>query len=199
MKLNLPTPEQLKAAYDRDLIPAFPPAELKPLHNIQAMERRGLYRPWCLFDGEEIAGEAFLWLGRPGWALLDYLCVSQTRRNQGLGARILSAIREAEGPDTVILAESEAPIHAPDPPLARRRLDFYARNGLRTAGYDTEIFGVHYQTLYLADRDLPDSAIAAEHRHIYQSTFLKAKYDQYVRIPRDPTAAPAPKIPWNED
>ena len=36
------------------------------------LEGFGLDR--LLFDGDEIVGECFLWLGRPGWALLDYLC-----------------------------------------------------------------------------------------------------------------------------
>ena len=85
MELRLATPEQTALAYERDMIPAFPPAELKPLKNIEAMCRIGRYRPWCLFDGEELVGESFLWLGSPGWALLDYLCVTPSRRNGGLG------------------------------------------------------------------------------------------------------------------
>ena len=87
MELKLAAPEQVAAVYERDLKPSFPPAELKPLANIQAMCREGCYRLWCLFDGEEIAGECFLWLGRPGWALLDYLCVAESRRERGPGPR----------------------------------------------------------------------------------------------------------------
>ena len=89
MKLKLASPEQVAMVYERDLKPSFPPSELKPLANIQAMCRDGCYQPWCLFDGEEIAGECFLWLGRPGWALLDYLCVAEDRRNSGAGALML--------------------------------------------------------------------------------------------------------------
>lgn len=198
MELRLASPEQVAAAYERDLRPAFPPAELKPLANIRAMCREGCYRPWCLFDGEEIAGECFLWLGRPGWALLDYLCVSESRRNGGAGAWMLAALRRAE-PDTVILVESEAPVHAPDPALAERRLGFYARCGLRTAGYDTDIFGVHYKTLYLWRSALPDRRLMEENRFIYQSRFPREKYERYVRIPRDPEAEPAGQVPWSED
>ena len=53
--------------------PAFPAAELKPLRNIEKSWAEGWYKPYCLFDGDNIVGEAFLWLGHPGWALLDYL------------------------------------------------------------------------------------------------------------------------------
>lgn len=198
MELRLASPEQTALAYERDFKAAFPPAELKPLKNIQAMVRAGRYRTWCLFDGEEIVGECFLWLGHSGWALLDYLCVSESRRNGGAGAKMLRELPRAE-PDTVVLVESEAAVHAPDPAMAERRLGFYARNGCRTAGYDTDIFGVHYKTLYLSASPVPDGEVLREHQFIYQSTFPREKYDQYVRIPRDPKEEPTPQVPWNED
>lgn len=197
-ELKLASPEQVAMVYERDLRPSFPPSELKPLKNIQAMCRDGCYRPWCLFDGEEIAGECFLWLGRPGWALLDYLCVAAERRNGGAGAAMLAELRRAE-PGTVILVESEAPVHAPDPAMAERRLGFYARNGLRTAGYDTDVFGAHYKTLYLWPEALPDEVLMEENRFIYQNRFPKETYNRYVHIPRDPAAGPTSQIPWNED
>ena len=93
MELRIPTLEQLRTVYDRDLRTAFPAAELKPLKNMEEMWAEGRYRPWCLFDGDDIAGEAFLWLGHPGWALLDYLCVAADRRNGGLGSVILEKVR----------------------------------------------------------------------------------------------------------
>lgn len=199
MELKLASPEQVEMVYERDLKPSFPPSELKPLKNIQAMCREGRYRPWSLFDGEEIAGECFLWLGHPGWALLDYLCVAEARRNGGAGARMLELVRRAEPEGTVILVESEAPVHAPDRLMAERRLGFYARCGLRTAGYDTDIFGAHYKTLYLSEGPLPDGRLMEENRFIYQSTFPREKYEQYVQIPRDPDAAPGRQVPWDED
>ena len=133
MELRIPTLEQLRTVYDRDLRTAFPAAELKPLKNMEEMWAEGRYRPWCLFDGDDIAGEAFLWLGHPGWALLDYLCVAADRRNGGLGSVILEKLREAER-GNVIFGESEIPCYAPDPAMAERRLGFYARNGAGAAG-----------------------------------------------------------------
>ena len=127
MELRIPTLEQLRTVYDRDLRTAFPAAELKPLKNMEEMWAEGRYRPWCLVDGDDIAGEAFLWLGHPGWALLDYLCVAADRRNGGLGSVILEKLREAER-GNVIFGESEIPCYAPDPAMAERRLGFYARN-----------------------------------------------------------------------
>lgn len=197
MELRMPSPEQLRTVYDAHLREAFPAAELKPLENMEQMWRDGWYRPWCLFDGDDIVGECFLWLGHSGWALLDYLCVSPQCRNTGLGAVILQKLREQEQ-GTVIFGESEAPEDAPDHDMAVRRLGFYARNGLRTAGYDTEMFGVHYKTLYLAEGPVDDTALMREHRFVYQNTFTPEKYAKYVRIPCNPNAAPGPKVPWEQ-
>jgi hypothetical protein len=198
MELKLPTIEQLREAYRTDLKDSFPPAELKPLRAIEDMWAAGRYRPWCLFDGDCLVGEAFLWLGHPGWALLDYLCVSPGWRNDGFGGEMLRLLPQVEGPGTVIFAESEAVVHAPDPEMAERRLGFYARNGCRLAGYDTDIFGVHYKTLYLADREVPDGELLAEHRYVYESAFTPEKYERYVHIPRDPAAESGTQTDWEQ-
>ena len=196
MEFRLPTPKQLVLAYERDLKAAFPKAELKPLAGIQEKQQAGRYLPWCFFDGEELVGECFLWLGHPGWNLLDYLCVSAARRSGGLGARMLAELRRTF-PGEVFFGESEAPADAPDPAMAERRLGFYARCGLRTAGYDTEMFGVHYKTLYLAEEAVPDAQLMAEHDYVYRRDFSPEKFARYVRIPWNP-AAPTAQVPWNE-
>ncbi|MCF2665114.1 GNAT family N-acetyltransferase [Oscillibacter valericigenes] len=197
MELRLPTIEQLRTVYDRDMKEAFPSAELKPLSAIERMWREGWYTPWCLFDGDEIVGQCFLWLGHPGWALLDYLCVSARARNSGLGSVMLAKLAEAE-PDTVIFGEAEAPVHAPDPAMAERRLGFYARNGLRLADYETEVFGVHYKTLYLAKGEVDERQLMAEHRFVYENSFAPDKFARYVRIPYDPNRAPGAKVAWEQ-
>ena len=197
MELRIPTAEQLQTVYDIDMKAAFPAAELKPLSAIRRMWREGRYKPYCLFDGDDIVGECFLWLAHPGWALLDYLCVSPKARNAGLGALILAKLREVE-PGTVVFGEAEAPEHAPDPAMAERRLGFYARNGLQTAGYDTEVFGVHYKTLYLADHKVEDAALMAEHDFVYKNSFTPEKYAKYVRIPYDPAKVPGEQVAWDQ-
>ena len=197
MELRLPNPTQLPAIYEADLRPSFPPAELKPLRAMEQMWADGCYRPWCLFDGEQIVGECFLWLGHEGFALLDYLCVSPRRRNGGLGAQIIEKMLEKE-PDTVILAESEAPVHAPDPQMAHRRLGFYDRCGARLADYDTAAFGIHYKTLYWAEEAIDDAVLMAEHRFIYQNRFSPEKYARHIRIPYDPAQPLSAQTAWHE-
>ena len=168
MELRIPTLEQLRTVYDRDLRTAFPAAELKPLKNMEEM-----------------------------WALLDYLCVAADRRNGGLGSVILEKLREAER-GNVIFGESEIPCYAPDPAMAERRLGFYARNGARTAGYDTEMFGVPYKTLYWAEGKVDESALMEEHRFVYASTFAPDKFRRYVRIPFDPNGTPGERVSWQQ-
>ena len=107
MELRIPSVEQLRTIYDRDLKEAFPTAELKPLRNIEKSWAEGWYKPYCLFDGDNIVGEAFLWLGHPGWALLDYLCVSSIRRNGGVGASILEKQKLLENARFCSLSLSE--------------------------------------------------------------------------------------------
>ena len=182
MELRIATPEQLRMVFRRDMLEAFPEAELKPLTAMERLWADGWYRPYCLFDGDEIVGEAFLWLGHPGWAIVDYLCVTAARRNDGLGAEILRLLQEME-PETVFFGEAEAPEHAPDPAMAERRLGFYARCGLRVADYDTCIFGVHYKTLYFARGEVDQQRLMQEHDFIYRSTFDPEKFRKYVRIP----------------
>ena len=196
MELRIPTLEELRKIYTQDMTEAFPPAELKPLAAIEKMWNEGWYKPYCLYDDDGMGpiGTAFLWLGHPGWAILDYLCVNAGWRNDGFGAEILRLLLECE-PGMVIFGEAEAPVHAPDPAMAERRLGFYARCGLRTAGYDTEMFGVHYRTLYLANRSVPDGDMMEEHRFIYQNAFAPDKYARYVRIPYDPEN-PTEAVDW---
>lgn len=80
--------------------------------------------------------------------------------------------------------------------MAERRLGFYARCGLQTAGYDTEIFGVHYKTLYLPGHAFTDDELMAQHRFIYQNQFSPEKYAKYVQIPYSGT--PNPKVRWDQ-
>ena len=160
------------------------------------MWEKGVYRPWCLFEGPEIIGEGFLLLGLPGWAVLDYLCVSSRRRNRGLGSLLLKKILEAER-GNVILGESEVPAFASDPEMAQRRLGFYARNGAQRAGYDMAQYGVPYHTLYWAERKISDEELLAHHRKLYQRWFSPQRYAKYIRLPLTQEMS-AELVPWEE-
>jgi len=198
MELRTATPEQLRMVFRRDMLTAFPEAELKPLAAMERLWAEGWYRPYCLFDGDEIVGEAFLWLGHPGWAIVDYLCVSAGRRNDGLGGEILRLLQQAE-PGTVLFGEAEAPEHAPDPVMAQRRLGFYARCGLRTAGYDTAMFGVHYKTIVWSNGDVDEDEVLRRHQTIYRRWFTPGMYEAAIQIPLHEGEEPKVFSEWIED
>lgn len=197
MKLRTAEKMELGAIYERLLRPAFPPAELKPLRAIVDMVDDGCYDPLVLEDGGAVIGTAFLLLGVPGWALLDYLCVDPARRNDGLGAVLIRQMLDAY-PGWVILAEAESPEFAPDPAIAERRLGFYARNSAKLAEYDTEAFGVRYKTLYWAEDAVDEADLIVQHQFIYQSRFGQEKYEKYLRIPCPAGVSPRPAVPWTE-
>lgn len=191
MKLKPLNPEQLAWVYDDLLLEAFPPAELKPLSAMVDMEQRGLYLPYGFFDGQDIIGACFLWLGEAGVALIDHLCVSPKRRNEGLGETILAQIQQLY-PSWVFIAESEYPPLAPEPDLAERRLGFYRRNQAKTADFRTRVFGVSYTIFYWGAE-----LTMAQYAYIYQRSFAPEKYAKYVIIPYTSTA-PAPKVDWEQ-
>jgi GNAT superfamily N-acetyltransferase len=196
MKLQFPTSEQLEVVYRRDLRTSFPPSELKPLRLIRRHMQAGRYRPWCLFDGGEIMGECFLWVGaEPGWALLDYLCVRSGRRNQGLGSALLEKLRDAE-PGVVILGETETPEVAPDGEVARRRRNFYRRNGAWFPGLRTEIFGVRYDLMCWPEKS-PDTVLA-HYDALYRTCFSPEQAVRYLQIPWRPGMPALAESDWRE-
>lgn len=197
MELRTATTAELKTVYKTLLHPSFSSAELKPLRAMTDLLADGCYDPLVLLDGGEIAGTCFLWLGVPGWALLDYLCVSPDRRGGGFGSNMLHLMREIYAGWTVF-GEVEDPALATDPAMAKRRLGFYARNSAVTAGYDTEAFGVRYKTLYWSDRPVDDADLILQHRFIYESRFGVEKFAKYLRIPCPAGIKPMPLTPWDQ-
>ena len=89
MELRLPSLEQLEMVYERDLRVSFPAAELKPLRIIRRMLDDGLYRPWCLFDGEAIAGTVALKRMNDTEIELKSLYLLEKYHGRGLGRQLL--------------------------------------------------------------------------------------------------------------
>jgi hypothetical protein len=198
VELKLATPAELRRIYETDLTASFPPAELRPLAAMERLRSQGRYRPWCLLDGGEIAGECLLWLGEaPRWALVDFLCVPARRRCAGLGARLLELVRAAE-PERTLLGEAEAPEHAPDPAMAERRVGFYRRLGCRWMPFDASVFGVHYRLFYFAPAPLPASELLEAYREIYRTTFAPERFARCLRVPYPPDAPAQTPVPWEE-
>lgn len=203
MILHRMTAEELRHAYETDLTEAFPPSELKPLSAMESLCTKGRYDPLCFQDvsSGEILGYALLWRHRDGrYILLDYLCVPARRRNQGIGARILSELRLHYPSNTVFLWESEAPgMDEQENKLILRRLNFYQRCGAVVLGYDCALFGVHFKNLCLASPIPQESELLKKHQEIYLDQFSPARYAAYIQIPLHPGEKPFAVTDWTED
>ncbi|MBQ2061761.1 MAG: GNAT family N-acetyltransferase [Oscillospiraceae bacterium] len=197
MEIRLLNDTELEEVYRRHLMSAFPASELRPLNAMRDMVRQGIYRTYGLVEGKEILGEAFLWDCAPGWKLFDYLCVAPEHRNGGLGATLIGELTKAER-GSVIFGESEDPAYAPDPDMARRRLAFYGRCGVRQAGFLAAVFGVIYRVLYLADGEIDEAALMAAHESAYRSRLPAKRFQRFIRIPWDPSMGMPEKHPWEE-
>ncbi len=201
MYLNVMTPEELERAYRTDLTEAFPPSELKPLGAMEAMRRQGVYEPLCLRDGTgDVLGYVLLWKHEDGrYVLVDYLCVPAGKRNGGTGGMLLREAIARSPKDTVFIGETEAPTGNPDrDALILRRLGFYARNGAKTLGYDSALFGVRFKTICWADPMPEEGEILRKHQEIYLRQFDREKYDRFIQIPLRPGEQVKPVTEWTE-
>ncbi len=201
MYLNVMTPEELERAYRTDLTEAFPPSELKPLGAMEAMRRQGVYEPLCLRDGTgDVLGYILLWKHEDGrYVLVDYLCVPAGKRNGGTGGMLLREAIARSPKDTVFIGETEAPTGDLDrDALILRRLGFYARNGAKTLGYDSALFGVRFKTICWADPMPEEGEILRKHQEIYLRQFDREKYDRFIQIPLRPGEQVKPVTEWTE-
>ena len=177
------TGAQLKNAYYTVYREAFPPAELKPLSSMHRMTQDGVYRNLALFEGGEPVAFANLWLDGDH-ILIDYLCVPAARRGGGLGAELLTRLRELYPPETVFIVETEAPTGVPEADaLINRRLAFYKRCGAVPLGYETAIFGVHYKTVVWSPLPPDEAEIQRRHAALYRGRLGPALYAAAIHIP----------------
>ena len=193
---------ELRRAYETDLTEAFPPSELKPLSAMENLCEKGLYDPLCLMDDTgHVLGYVLLWKHTDEkYILVDYLCVPARQRNRGIGAALLSAIREHYPQDAVFIWESEAPTGDEEQDeMILRRLAFYQRCGAKVLGYDNALFGVHFKTLCYAHKLPDEETILQKHREIYLHHFGQERYDRFIQIPLLPGETPFPVTDWTEE
>ena len=202
MKLRILNKAELEQLYNTEMKRAFPPCELKPLKSMEDMRDTGRYEPLGLFDGEELLGYAMIWMEQDiPHVLLDYLGTMEGKRNKGLGATMLRLLRERYADRGAVFGEAERD-NSPDPEeraMQARRLDFYFRNGLRYAGYDCALFGVHYETLILGGESVTAEELLQAHQTIYRRQIPPKHYERFVQIPLAPGEKPNPAVEWREE
>ena len=192
--------EELKWLHDREMKEAFPAEELKPYAAMEALCRSGLYHPVGAWEGDDLLGYAVLWESPGGkYVLIDYLGVTASRRNGGLGGQILQLLKEKFRDWDGIIVESEAPDGGEQDSLRKRRMDFYRRNGYAFLDYDCALFGVHYAVCLCSPNGKGTQAGTMEaHKALYRRQFSQWAYDRYIQIPRDPEHPLQPPESWAE-
>ena len=178
--------------YARELSEAFPENERKPLADMMSEMERGCYEPLGLYEGQALLGYATLWSREafPGYVLLDYLGVTASRRNGGLGSLILRKLAGQCAGRCGVLTEAEWPdpdSGAPEEVLRRRRVGFYVRNGFVPV-YEMAACGVRLQALLLGEPPARLEELMAVHRAIYGP----ARTD--VAVPLAPGEVPPPSL-----
>lgn len=182
------TDDEIVSWYDGDLARDFAPNERKPLQDIFSLVARDCYEIWGLFENDRLLGYATLWkrTGIP-LMLLDYLGVTESRRNGGLGGRILALLRRCGGP---LVTESELPIPgaaAEENALRTRRIGFYRRNGFVPA-YEMATCGLRWQALLANAEGLDMADVMRWHKELYGPE----RTDVKVPIGKDET----PELPY---
>lgn len=180
--------EELLWLHETEMQEAFPPEELKPYAAMEALCESGAYHPMGAFQGDDLLGYALLWESPGGrYILIDYLGVTASRRNGGLGAEILRLLKERFRGLDGILVESEAPDGGAQDALRQRRMNFYRRCGYTFLNYDCVLFGVHYAVCLCSPNGKGEEAEAmAAHQALYRQQFTPWAYDRYIQIPWDP-------------
>lgn len=185
-EFRLLTQEELKELYHAHMERDFPPDELKPLSRLLSMMERGIYEPYGLFQEGKLTAYALYWKieGDP-YVMLDYFAVIPEKRNAGTGSELLKEMLErfcqnGHG----VFGEVEAPVTGEKEvdDLRRRRLGFYARAGIRRAGYTSRIFGVPFIVLIYGP-EISDEALIKTHRQLYREGLTPELYEKNVFIP----------------
>lgn len=125
---------------------AFPASEKKPFSMIRTMYKKGKSDVWyCVEDGKFVG--LVITINGPDKILLDYLAVAKNRRGQGIGSKILKAMRQQYAGKGVFLEIEIVDEAAENFEERKRRKQFYLSNGMIPMHVFVELFGVDMELL----------------------------------------------------
>lgn len=103
---------------------SFPLDEYRPYEEQKSLLKESKYRIYILPDSENRKIKAFISIWQfADFAYIEHFAVAREYRSQGLGSRILDEIRQIL-PDQICLE-----VELPENDTAKRRIEFYKRNG----------------------------------------------------------------------
>ena len=188
MEFRQMTRQESEYWYQNELCMAFLPQECKPFADICALQEAGRYELWGLFESGNMLGYATLWKAPDiPLVLLDYLGVTASQRNRGLGAEILKRLKEQGRP---LALESETEIEGDreeNNQLRLRRIAFYCRNGF-TPVYPMATCGMAWQAMLYDPTNAAIEDVMRWHRDLYGPE----RHDVKVPLPD----GEVPKMPY---
>ena len=107
---------------------SFPADELRSRQEHQELLDHPGYQVWAHYSGQELQGFLTVW-DLDTVAFIEHFAVKSNCRNGGLGSRMLQALSQKMGKRLCLEAE------LPETDLAKRRLEFYRRNGFAVNTY----------------------------------------------------------------
>lgn len=169
MELKILSNELLLLWYEKFLKEDFVSDEIKPIENILTLIKNGRYEVYGVFQDNEMIAYASFWKKENiNLVLLDYLGVSKKYRNQGIGSKILTLIKEMLG-NMPYVVEAEIPTGSSleEDKIRKRRIQFYERNGCKKV-YLMATCGMKWQTLVNSKNEIDQKELAKLHKELYE-------------------------------
>lgn len=189
LNLRLMADSEVTYWYTQEFENHFNAQERKPLADIIKLQNSGHYDLLGLFDehSNQMLGYATIWKSpNINLLLLDYLGVSSSLRNKGLGSQILLALKKYYK-NEYIIAESELPVSEDSPSennLRERRINFYKRNGFKPV-YEMATCGMRWQALILSDGFISSPSEISKIMHNHKSIYGPSRKDVKIPIYQD--------------
>ena len=169
MELKILSNELLLLWYEKFLKEDFVSDEIKPIKNILMLIKNDRYEVYGVFQDNEMIAYASFWKKENiNLALLDYLGVLKKYRNQGIGSKILTLIKEMLG-NMPYVVEAEIPTGSSleEHKIRKRRIQFYERNGCKKV-YLMATCGMKWQTLVNSKNEIDQKELAKLHKELYE-------------------------------
>ncbi|MCR5348665.1 MAG: GNAT family N-acetyltransferase [Bacilli bacterium] len=151
---------------------AFPPEERPPFDLAISWKNssfNGIYH-----DGEFVALADLV--EYQDYLYVFFLAVKEEKRNQGIGAQILSDLKKKYADKTLFLLADEVGEEYEDNPLRLRRVYFYERNGFHHNGIHIKEFEVMYQMQVCGTKEVDKRVFLSTMERLIGPEMMKKLY-----------------------
>lgn len=177
IKIYLKQNPQIKNDISDLYISAFPENERPPLEwfyrNVYFYKKNEVIG---YYDNDEFVGFAYLVFFR-NIVYIAYLAVTENKRNQGYGTKILNDIKESYPKHTKLLCFEEVDTKYSDYQNRLNRQNFYLRNGYIDNNLKTREGKVIYQSAYIGNKPIDFKT----YKCIFDHTYGKGANERYLR------------------